>query len=270
MGANEESARKNFFKQFFLNDNNILLLVIINAVVIFISGYSLSERMNFFLSLVDIIITSLFVLELIVKLLVFGSKYFNSNWNKFDFLIILISIPAIFAFFFNTNFNDLSYLLIFRMLRVFKSFRFIKFVPGINHLIKGIARALKASLIVIIGFLMYVFIIGIFSFYLFRESSSDYFQTPLSSIYSTFKIFTVEGWYEIPEELSSNLSNTASFFTYIFFIFVVLSGGIFGLSLVNSIFVDAMVSDNNDELEKKIDKLEEKIDLLLKNSKFKP
>jgi voltage-gated sodium channel len=55
----------------------------------------------------------------------------------------------------------------------------------------------------------------------------------------------------------------ASFFTYIYFIFVVLSGGILGLSLVNSIFVDAMVSDNNDELEKKIERLELKIDLLL-------
>jgi voltage-gated sodium channel len=48
-----------------------------------------------------------------------------------------------------------------------------------------------------------------------------------------------------------------------YFIFVVISGGIFGLSLVNSIFVDAMVSDNNDELENKIDLLDQKIDKLL-------
>jgi len=45
----------------------------------------------------------------------------------------------------------------------------------------------------------------------------------------------------------------------LYFIFVVLTGGIFGLSLVNSIFVDSMVSDNNDELEKKIDSLDSKI-----------
>lgn len=57
----------------------------------------------------------------------------------------------------------------------------------------------------------------------------------------------------------------ASFFVYIYFIFIVLSGGILGLSLVNSIFVDAMISDNNEELEKKIDNLERKIDLLLQD-----
>jgi len=51
------------------------------------------------------------------------------------------------------------------------------------------------------------------------------------------------------------------------FIFILLTGGIFGLSLVNSIFVDAMVSDNNDELEKKIDDLNEKVSKLLEKSK---
>ena len=43
-------------------------------------------------------------------------------------------------------------------------------------------------------------------------------------------------------------------------------GGILGLSLVNSVFVDAMVSDNNDELTKEVERLHEKIDAL--NSKI--
>lgn len=40
----------------------------------------------------------------------------------------------------------------------------------------------------------------------------------------------------------------------------------FGLSIVNSIFVDAMVSDNNDALELKVAELEKKIDLLLEKT----
>jgi voltage-gated sodium channel len=47
-------------------------------------------------------------------------------------------------------------------------------------------------------------------------------------------------------------------------VLLLIAGGIIGMSLINSIFVDAMVSDNNDELEKKIDRLEKKIDQLLK------
>lgn len=139
----------------------------------------------------------------------------------------------------------------------------MKFIPGIDHLVKGVSRAIKTSIIVLIGFVIYIFIIGIFSFYLFKDVSPEHFGNPLNSMYSIFKIFTIEGWYEIPEQLTENLSSKISFFTYLYFIFVVISGGIFGLSLVNSIFVDAMVSDNNDELEKKIELIDKKIDKLL-------
>lgn len=251
------------FKRLFLNEYFILLLIIFNAVIIFVSGFDIGEKNNFILSLIDNGVTILFLTELTIKLSHFGKGYFLSNWNKFDFVLILLSIPALIALVLNANVHDFSFFLVFRVMRVFKSFRFLKFIPGIDHLIKGIQRALKASIIVMLGFIVYIFIIGIFSFYLFNQSSPQYFGNPLISLYSTFKIFTVEGWYEIPEQVTSSFSSVLSFFTYVYFIFVALSGGILGLSLVNSIFVDAMVSDNNDDLEKKIENLELKIDKLL-------
>jgi len=45
---------------------------------------------------------------------------------------------------------------------------------------------------------------------------------------------------------------------------MLIGGGIIGLSLINSIFVDTMVSDNNDDLKEQICSLEEKIDKLEK------
>jgi voltage-gated sodium channel len=251
------------FKRIFLNDNLILLLIITNAVIIFISGFDLGERNNLILSLIDNSVSILFIVELALKFKEYGVRFFSSNWNKFDFILILLSVPALLSFIFKTDLLDFGFLLIFRVLRVFKSFRFLKFIPGIDHLIRGIKRALKSSIIVILGFIVYIFIIGIFSFYLFKESSPEYFSNPFISLYSTFKIFTIEGWFEIPEQVTYSFSPIVSFFIYLYFIFVVLSGGILGLSLVNSIFVDAMVSDNNDELEKKIERLEKKIDMLV-------
>ena len=252
-------------KRLLLNDNVILFLIILNAVIIFIGGFDLGESKNVVISMLDNLLSILFLIELIIKLKEQRIKYFEYNWNKLDFILILFSIPALLAFVFRMDVNDFSFLLVFRVMRVFKSFRFLKFIPGIDHLIRGTKRAIKSSIIVIFGFIIYIFIIGIFSFYLFKESSPEYFNNPLISLYSTFKIFTIEGWFEIPEEVTKSLSPIASFFTFLFFIFVVLSGGILGLSLVNSIFVDAMVSDNNDELEQKIKRLESKIDLLLEN-----
>ena len=256
-------------KKLFLNDKIILILILVNAVLIFISGFDLSETNRIFLRILDNTITGLFIVELIVKFRAYGiKKYFSSNWNKFDFLLIVLSLPAFFSFIFNVETTSVSFLLVFRVMRVFKSFRFLKFIPGIEDLIRGIQRALKASVIVLIGFAIYIFIIGIFSFYIFKSSAPEYFSNPMTSLYSVFKIFTVEGWFEIPEKITQGYSEVASFFTYFYFIFILLTGGIFGLSLVNSIFVDAMVSDNNDELEKKIDNIEKKItELITQNNK---
>ncbi len=251
-------------KKLFLNDKFILGLILINAVILFIGGYLTSENNKQFFLLADNLLTALFILELIIKLKVFGAKnYFSSNWNKLDFILIIISVPALISFVLNIDIFDVSFLLVFRILRVFKAFRFFKFIPNIGELVSGVQRALKASVFVLLGFIIYIFIIGILSFYLFQNSNTEYFSSPAISLYSTFKIFTVEGWFEIPEAISINYSETTTFFIYLYFIFVVITGGIIGLSLVNSIFVDSMISDNNDELEKKIDNLDSKISEIL-------
>jgi len=255
-------------KKLFLNDKFILSLILINAVLIFFSGFNISEGNKHIINILDNTITLLFSFEIIVKLQEFGfKKYFKSNWNKFDFFLVALSLPALILFLLNLEKTNISFLLIFRVMRVFKSFRFLKFITGIDRLIIGIQRALKASVIVLFGFAVYIFIIGIFSFYLFKTSAPQYFSNPLTSLYSIFKIFTVEGWFEIPEAIAKDYSSTSTFFVYFYFIFILLTGGIFGLSLVNSIFVDAMVSDNNDEIEKKIDILDKKISELIEQNK---
>lgn len=251
-------------KKLFLNEKFILLLILVNAFTIFMSGFQLLPNQKFAFELIDNAITILFVIEISIKLKEYGAKkYFSFHWNKFDFVLVILSFPTLIAYLSNIEITSISFLLVFRVMRLFKSFRFLKFIPNIEHLIKGISRALKSSVIVLLGFMIYIFIIGIFTFYLFKGVSTEYFGNPLTALYSIFKIFTVEGWFEIPEVLAQNLSPVLSFFTYLYFIFIVITGGIFGLSLVNSIFVDAMVSDNNDTLEHKVDVLSAKIDKLL-------
>lgn len=253
-------------KKLFLKDSFILGLIIINSLILFIGGYPLSANSKLILSIIDHTVTSFFIIEMVVKFNEYGFKnYFRSSWNKLDFTLIIFSIPSLITYILNIDIIDFSFLLVFRIFRVFKAFRFIKFIPNIGELLNGIQQALKTSVFVLIGFVVYIYIIAILSFYLFQHSAADYFETPLTALYSTFKLFTLEGWSEMPEQITQEYTNTATFFTYIYFIFIVMTGGIFGLSLVNSIFVDSMISDNNDELEIKIDNLDSKIsDLIIK------
>ena len=255
-------------KKIFLNDRFILSLILLNAIILFLEGYDNGSSRLYSLTILDNLFTLFFIIEMLVKIRTYGVKpYFTSNWNRLDATLIILSLPALVAFMLNIDLVNVSYLLVFRILRVFKSFRFFQFIPNIDHMIQGVKQALRASLFAMLGFLIFIFITGILSHYIFQQNNTEYFSDPAKSLYSTFKIFTVEGWFDIPETITKDYTNTQAFFTYLYFVLIVLIGGIFGLSLVTSIFVDSMVSDNNDELERKVEHLETKIDEVLMHVK---
>lgn len=252
------------FQRLLLNDRFILGVIIFNAAIIFLQGFQLEGAVISFLSQTDNIITIIFLLELIFKVKAFGVKgYLSSNWNIFDAVLILLALPSLLVWVTNVESVQLEYLLVLRISRVFKFFRFLRFFPDIDQMIAGVQRALKASVIVLLGFFVFIFVTAILSCFFFRNLAPEYFADPLVSLYSVFKVFTVEGWFEIPEAIADKSSEAIGALSKLYFVVILLTGGIFGLSIVNSIFVDAMVSDNNDELEKKVDSLERKIDQLL-------
>ncbi len=237
--------------------------IVINIIILFLLSFDNIHLHLRYLEYVDNFLTVFFLMEMIVKVQVMGWRsYISSGWNKMDFVIVLLTTPSVILTFFNLP--DFSLLLILRALRVAKFFRFLKFVPNLNEILSGVGRALKASVFVLIAFFLYNIIISLFSCYLFKEVAPEYFGNALISCYSIFKMFTLEGWYEIPEVIAGRSDSfQLEFFTKFYFIFIVVTGGVFGLSIVNAIFVDEMVSDNNDELESRITKLEHKIDLLI-------
>ncbi len=252
----------------FLNDTFILIIICINALIIFSQGFDLSPFAHIILSNTDNFITLIFVGELIVKLREYGTKkFFSSKWNIFDASLILLAIPSLVFWLTNIATLDLDYLLVLRVTRIFKFFRFLRFFPQIDELINGVKRALSASIIVLLGFFVFIFIVSIVSTFIYRDISPEHFGNPFRALYSIFKVFTVEGWYEVPDEIAGQISTFGGVMTRVFFVILLLLGGIFGLSLVNSIFVDAMVSDNNDDLERKVENLEAKIDLLMEEVK---
>ena len=246
----------------FLNDKFILKLILLNAIVLFLISFESILKEYFFLHYLDLIISFLFVVEMLYKIKLEGWKtYISDSWNKLDFAINIAILPS-FIMFFTTDVNFL-FLTILRLGRVFKFLRFFKYIPNIDHLMRGIKRALKSSIFVIVAFFIYMFIVSILSCFLYKGILPEQFQDPLVSLYSIFKVFTVEGWYEIPDLIAQRTSIEIAFFSKIYFIFLLLTGGVCGLSLINAIFVDELVADNNDELEKKVDKI---IKILEKNN----
>ena len=261
-------------KRFFLSERNMLIAILLNSVIIFLLYFPQIEddRQNLYslLENIDHIFVLIFIIEAIVKLKELGFKtYFQSKWNIFDFIIVLISIPSLLTFipfFVNHNF---SFVKVLRLLRMIRLLKIVSFIPRMESILAGLARAIKASVFVIMALVFLNFLIALFTCHFYGDIVPDYFGDPLISSYYIFQMFTVEGWNEIPLVIaeamkSSGVENAGIIagFTRFYFILVVLIGGIFGMSLANAIFVDEMTSDNNKDLEDKMDELINKIDRL--------
>ena len=246
-------------KNIFLNSKIILGLIFANAIVIVLQESGFEN--NTILSFIDQFITVLFVIECVVKINESGfKKYISDSWNKLDFILTLISLPSLLTIIIPEA-GNFSIVLTLRILRVFKFFRVIKFFPNIDKLARGVKLAFRDSAPVLAGFTIMIIIFALLSCSLFKTYSPEYFIDPISSIYTTFRLFTVEGWYEIPDTVAEALGGgVVGSIVKVYFSFLLIAGGIFGLSIVNSVFVDSMVADNNDELEEEIKSLNKKID----------
>lgn len=246
----------------------MLVLVLINTGIIFISGFLPNQGGA--LLIIDSIFTLLFLFEAVIKIRVSGfSEYWSDGWNRFDFIIVLLALPSCINLF-GFSLPGTSILLSLRTMRAFKSFRLLKFVPNIDNLLNGIKLAFKASFIVAIGLIVLLLVCSIVTTFLFGNAAPDYFGNPALSVYSIFRLFTIEGWYDMPEAIATNSGTTMAVVARIYFSLLLFLGGILGMSLVNSIFVDAMAADNNDEVLEKLSQLESKLDKIQRKFDTEP
>ena len=149
---------------------------------------------------VDYACIGYFVLEAVAKIRVDGFRaYWNNGWNRFDFIVVLLSLPALLGPLFPLR--HMSTFVVLRIGRVFRLFRLLRFIPHADHLYAGIKRALKASVGVLIALLLINLVLALGATQLFGRSAPQYFGNPALSMYSMFRVFTVEGWHEIPDLL---------------------------------------------------------------------
>ena len=244
------------------NERIMLMTIVFNTAVMFIGGFW-PDSLLFELS--DALFTLLFICEAIAKISEYGWKdYWNKGWNKFDFIVLIIALPTLASPFLEHT-TATSTILALRSMRLFKSFKMLRFIPNIQKLLKGIQLAFRASLLVIVSFVVFLVIFSILSSTIFGSIAPEYFGNPAISLYSIFRLFSVEGWYELPDAIANYGTPFWGIFARCYFSVLMFLGGIIGMSLINCIFVDAMAEDNNDEVLEKLKQIEEQLDYLSKN-----
>lgn len=239
----------------------MLLAIVLNTIVMFVGGFWPD---NPIFELSDAFFTLIFICEAAAKIKTFGWKnYWHSGWNKFDFIVLMIALPSITSPFLDQSMTT-NTILAMRSLRLFKSFKMLRFIPNIEKLLDAFKLALKASPLVLMAFVVFLIIFSILTSTIFGEIVPEYFGNPAVSLYSIFRLFTIEGWYEFPDAIAANGGQAMGVFARCYFSVLMFLGGMIGMSFVNSIFVDAMAEDDNNEVMEKLKQMERKLDSLAK------
>ena len=257
----------------FLNEKVIGVLIAFNAILTVCLGFDnlpFSEKITY----VEHFITLLFTCEITCKIYVYKRQFFTTKWNWFDFLIVSVSFAAMLLHLSGIGLSIVGNFMILRTIRLFRFFRTIRIIPSIEKTFSDLKKAIRVTSGIIFGGFIVLLIVGVMLNSMYKDVDPVNFGDPIISMYSAFRIFSVEGWYEIPDELSTGTTSYANAtFIRILFSFLTLLG-MFILGFVISSISDELATDNNDELlgktkelEGKIDTLNDKIDLLINNKK---
>ena len=119
------------------------------------------------MEIVNYIFGTIFTIEAILKILAYRRNYFRDAWNKFDFIVVVLTWFVVIFMSFNLPF-DVSILgMIARTLRIGRVFRLVKRVPAIQIILQTLLEAIPAisALGLLLGLLFFLYsIIGLSQF----------------------------------------------------------------------------------------------------------
>lgn len=128
--------------------------------------------------------------------------FITDNWNKFDFLLVVLSVLDTFVLvYISDGSGSLSALRVLRVLRVARVLRLLRFFRPLWLLVIGAVDAMRALLWawVLISILIYIFAILLTRTVGFPHKEADaeidrYFGNILYSSFTLFQVMTLEGW----------------------------------------------------------------------------
>ena len=240
----------------------VFVVIIFNAILITVSEFPrVAGGHEHLIVWLEIFCVVVFAMEVISKSLRFGwENYIQVGWNKVDFAVVILSLPVLLLPF--VEVGGVSVVLTLRLVRFFRLLKIFSVIPTSTKFIHGLKRAFRASISVASGMILLLFISSLFSTMIFGEKAPDMFGNPLLSAYSMFRVFAITGWFEIPRALLKiPFYDTVGWIIFIrcYFIAFLLSGGMIGLSIFNATFIDALVEDNNEEVEDRIMLVEQRL-----------
>ena len=166
----------------------IIIVIALNALLLGVETFdSVMERHGSSLHALNTVFLAVFVGELVVRILAYGSRpqdFFRGGWNVFDFVIIAaLFVPGI---------RENAALL--RILRLLRVARLLKYLPDVQVLLRGASRAIRPATGLGVLTLLLLFLYGMVGWTLFADLDPVAWGNIGRSMLSLFSILTLEGW----------------------------------------------------------------------------
>jgi len=214
-------------------DTSIILVIVLNAITLGLeTSPAIVERYGSALHAFDRIALGIFVVELLMRMFVYRSRFFHDPWRVFDFIIVGIALmPATGAF------------SVLRALRVLRILRLVSMVPSMRGVVSALLTALPGmgSIIGLMGIILYVS--AVMATKLFGGIAPEFFGTLGASGFTLFQVMTVEGWPDIARQVMAQAP-----FAWIFFVAYLLVATFMVLNLFIAVVVNAMQSQVAEDL----------------------
>jgi voltage-gated sodium channel len=180
----------------------------------------------------------------------------QSPWNRIDFFSIILAVPSI-GVLFISDLEIFAGFAALRSLRIFKLLRVIEYIPEGKRISTQLFKALKSISFIIFAFFIYTTIVSLISVSLFRYAAPLYFQNAFESFFTIFKVFSGDGFSDIVASIQDHTSELFTSFSKFYFVCIVFSGSILGLSLINSVFIDQMNQNSANSEKEEMNQLRE-------------
>ena len=164
--------------------NFIIAVIVVNAITLGIETSRIAmEAAGPIIEMIDRICLSIFVTEILAKLIAHRFRFFRNGWNVFDFMIVGVALMP-----------GGAGLSVLRALRILRVLRVISVAPGLRRVVEGFVTALPGMGSVFMLMALIFYIGSVMATKLFASSFPQWFGNLGSSAYSLFQIMALESW----------------------------------------------------------------------------
>ena len=208
----------------------VIVLIVVNAVILGLeTSAGVMVAAGGLLAALDRVILAIFVVELVLRIVAWGWRFFRDPWGIFDLVVVGIAlVPATGSF------------SVLRALRILRVLRLVSAIPRMRHVVQGLVGAIPgiASIIALLGLVLYVSSVAATK--LLGAAYPDWFGTMGASLFSLFQIMTLEGWADMVREIS-----TTHPYAWLFFVPFILIATFTILNLFIAVVVGAMQAEHD-------------------------